>query len=280
MSLAESFRGWINAAATRSKPGLSLLLSPTVHYNDLPPFHPFDDLDAFIAATVSPDIQDTHIDSLIVDAEAGKVAARLIHSGPPRGDGSRGEWLKLAFVWFDEGKVTRVRSLNDIDLLSQIQQGTVTPPVPRSSPPSPSAPLLSRAKLEAEYRAYINAINTHTMYADFPRFVQDSVTHNTKTLTRTTYADFIETSFDEIKGLYFNLREVVCDSDTQQIAAWIEFTGTPTTEFRGIKPTGRSVRFTEFVMYTLREGKIETVWSLLDFDAYRKCLSGDVDAGV
>lgn len=275
MSLAESFSAWITAAATRSKPGLSLLLAPEVQYNDLPPFRPFDDLDAFIATTVSSEIQDTQIDALAVDPEAGKVAARMIHRGE-----AGTEWTKHAFVWFEGGKVVRVRSLNDVDALSQIREGTVPPPVPRSASPTPTAPLLSSAELESEYRAYIDSINNHTMYSHFPRFVQPTVTHNTNTLTLKTYADFIETSFEEIKGLHFNIKEIVGDSEKQQIAAWLEFTGTPQVAFRGIEPTGRSVRFTEFVMYSLKEGKIDTVWSLLDFDAYRRCLSGEIDPGV
>lgn len=279
MDIATSFRSWIAAAAARDKANLQLLLAPTVTYNNTT-LHPFEDLDAFVASTVSSEIEATEIDILVVDDSQSKVAARLIHTGKKNEQGVAPEWSKHVMVWFEAGKVVKVWSQADTTLLQEIRSGKQTSPVPRSPPTTTSSNTLSHTSLSTSYKAYIHAINTHTMHADFPSFVHPNVTHNTVPLSLTQYADFIETSFQEIQGLHFHLKEIVCDSSDQTIGTWIEFTGTPLTAFRGIEPTGRGVRFTELVIYKLREGKIELVWSLLDLDAYRKCLSGEIDPGT
>lgn len=290
MDVANAFRAWIDAAANRHKPGLSALLAPTVYYNDRA-MDPFANLDAFIEATVSSEIESTDVDMIVIDDSRRKLAARLIHRGSV-GEGRVGghtscvEWAKHVFVWFDEdGKVKRVQSLADTQLLDDIRQKGISsnkvPQTPERGTDHESTTSFSSAeKMAAAYRAYIDSINTHTMHGHFPSFVQPEVTHNTRPLSLSQYAGFIETSFEEIQGLVFHLREVVCDTERQQVAAWIEFTGTPLTDFRGVRPTGRSVRFTEQVLYRLRDGKIELVWSLLDLETYKKCLSGEIDAGV
>src|SRR5690349_9391439 len=120
MDIANSFREWIAAAAARDKAGLSRLLAPVVYYNDTA-FRPFDDMDAFVAATVSSEIEATEVDMLVIDDSRAKLAARLIHRrSVGKGSvmmGGHVEWTKHVFVWFDdEGKVVRVRSLADVEL--------------------------------------------------------------------------------------------------------------------------------------------------------------------
>lgn len=281
MSLSELFTTFVDAAASRDKAVLSNLLALTVTYNDLPPFRPHDDMDAFVASTVSPEIKGTLIDALIVDDETNKVAARLIHSAGQQLDGTPAEWSKHVLVWFQDSKVVRVHSLEDGDRFTQIKQGIPLTPVPRSDTPFPASSAdLSYADMQSNYKDYVAAVNSHTLPDIIPRFLSEKTTNNTVTTDVDEFIAIVEGFFGAVQGLYFELKELICSSSTRQIGAVIEFTGTPVSEFRGIQPTGRDVRFTEFVLYRLNNGKIRTVWQIMDFPTYRKCLSGEIDAGL
>lgn len=219
-------------------------------------------------------------DVIALDSGGDAVAARFIHCIRPRGstetpegEGQAYEFQEIVFAWFVDNRLTRWLSLRDEDGFR-----ARTPTVPRTPWPSytdrsPAAD--ASLDLAEHYRAYIASINDKTMEAEFGRFCQPEVEHNGRRLRIAEYIPLISDSQDAIEGLQFHIQELLADSQTQQVAAVLEFTGTPVREWGGAKPNGKSVRFRELVMYQLHEGKILRVWSVIELDAYREQLKVD-----
>lgn len=209
----------------------------------------------------------TTLDMCIIGNNNASLATRLIHSATLPTSPSAIEWEELSFCWFKDEKLVKVTSLTDVDAKQK-----QTASVPRT-PSLDRKPAPSGFSIENTYEDYIHAINTLTMKETFPRFCQPTVTHNTRSFSMDEYRIMIEDSFRQIKGLNFTITELVADDASQQVASRLEFTGKPVEEFVGIQPTGRDVNFWEHAFYQLDEGKIVRVWSILDLDSYRKCLS-------
>lgn len=278
MSLAEAFNTWVIAAAARDKAALESTLAGTVYFNELPPFKPHEDIDAFIAATVDVEIKDTYVDALVVDKPAKKITSRLVHFTEPRSDGSKGEWSKIVFVHFDDnGKVSRIHSLAENPILDQIREGVLTPPVGRSAKVATVAPLLSTEEIDTFYHGYIDILTNHTVAENFPKLVHEQFSHDVTPLSLQIFIDVVEEFSNEIQGLAFELKDLVRDEDTQQIGALVGLSGLPVKKFRGVDPTGKPADFDEYCIYTLKEGKIKSLWSVWDINTYKKCLSGEID---
>ncbi|KAI8211378.1 hypothetical protein K4K54_000058 [Colletotrichum sp. SAR 10_86] len=205
--------------------------------------------------------------TIIVDTSSNAVAARYINiAGSPD---SAPEFREIIFAWFVDSRMARWQSLRD-EAGSESQHSAV----PRT--PTPIGDVSSRhdeLDLKELYKAYITSINEKTMERDFESFCQPELEHNGRRLTITEYIPLISDSQDAIQNLHFHVEELFVDEDTQQIAARLEFTGTPVREWGGAKPNGNSVRFHENVMYQLHEGKIARVWSVIELNVYRQQLS-------
>lgn len=132
---------------------------------------------------------------------------------------------------------------------------------------------LSTRGLGDVYRAYIACINAQTMARDLPRFCHDEVVHNAKRHDLTSYRGLMEETFAAIPDIVFGIAAVVADEDAQRVAVRLAFSGTPTGPLAGVQPNGRSVHFSEYVTYSFRDGKIDRVWSIVDWASYRWQLS-------
>ena len=270
-NIAEAFRSSLNAVNRRDNEGISKFLSDKIIHNGETIYK--DDYIRHITKGVPESSVDHRIDldMLAVNNDASSLAARLIHQVTLT-DQQHVEWPENSFVWFDtQGRILRIQSLVDDDVL---RSGTAPVPVPRNVPDAKQAPLPPGSDLAAMYRDYIHAINTLTMREKFPSYCHPTVTHNARALGLDEYCGFIEDDMETIRGLTFTVKAIVADDEAQHVAARIEFTGTPAREFRGIQPNGKPVRFWEHVLYGLDGGKISWVWSVLDFEAYRRCLEG------
>ncbi|KAF4822453.1 hypothetical protein CGCSCA5_v002539 [Colletotrichum siamense] len=207
------------------------------------------------------------LDTIIVDTSSNAVAARYINiAGSP---GSAPEFQEIIFAWFVDNRLARWQSLRD-EAGSESQHSAV----PRT--PTPIGDVSSRhdeLDLKELYKAYITTINEKTMEHNCERFCQPELEHNGRRLTITEYIPLISDSQDAIQNLHFHIEELLVDEETQQIAARLEFTGTPVREWGGAKPNGNSVKFHENVMYQLHEGKIARVLSVIELNVYRQQLS-------
>ncbi|UQC86405.1 SnoaL-like polyketide cyclase [Colletotrichum lupini] len=197
--------------------------------------------------------------------------ARLINRTTLKDSNEVFEFQELVLASFirDDG-VKGWRSLRDVDAMSNRHNSTV----PASLPPPKASVVapMTAGKLKDFYKRYIDCINEKTMERDFDQFCQPELLHNGRKLSISEYIPLISESQDAIEGLEFCAYPIIAVEETQQIAARIEFTGTPVKEWGGAKPNGEGVFFEEFVIYQLEDGKISSVWSVVDLEAYRKCM--------
>ncbi|KAI1451913.1 SnoaL-domain-containing protein [Annulohypoxylon moriforme] len=223
------------------------------------------------------------VDALIVDQESQRLAATILVKAELASASDKSaqniSFTEQQFIWFEDGKVSTLFTLADGDeMRRQLSdpQYRYTPDLISHQPP-PSQPVavvkLSASELEAKYRTYIGCINKQTMETDLQEFCHSQTIHNTKTLTRDQYRLLIQEARTAVPDIVFGLHTVIVDEKTQRVAARLEFTGTPVGIMAGAKPNGRSVSFSEHVTYLFQEGKIARVWSIVDWESYRRQLS-------
>ena len=277
MGLADTFKTWATATAARDKATLATTLASTVQYGDRPPLKPHDDLDAFLSATVEPEVMETYVDELAIDEPAKKISGRVVHSTAPRSDGSKGEWSAIVFAHFDEdGKITRIHSLGEDSILDQIRQGVLTPPVGRATELAPLASFLTTDEIDAFYHGYIDVLQGRTVTENFHRFVHDELSHDVTPLSLPVFIHVINGFFEQVEGFSFEIKSLVCDEKSQKIGALVGLSGRPVQAFRGVEPTGRRFQADEYCVYSLQGGKIKTLWSVWDADTYKKNLAGEI----
>jgi predicted ester cyclase len=132
---------------------------------------------------------------------------------------------------------------------------------------------MNQQQISTLYRAYIDCINANTMGTELPLYCQSQVTHNDRLLSLEQYQRLIQESKDAIPDLHFHIDSLLVDEASQMLAVIIRLTGKPTQEINGLKPTGKSVHFSEHVFYQLEAGKIYRVRSLVDWDTVRMQLA-------
>ncbi|KAK2055610.1 SnoaL-like polyketide cyclase [Colletotrichum caudatum] len=222
------------------------------------------------------DTKEVKIDAMLVDADTPSIAARLINRVTPAAS-KPFEYQEIVFANFAGNLLSAWRTVRDEDGCRD--RATAVPTTPSSLPALPgrraSFPK-SSAELKSFYQSYIRSINERTMSREFHIFCQPVLRHNDRELTIAEYIPLVSDSQDAIEGLHFDIQDLLADEGTQQIAARLEFTGTPVKEWGGARPSGASVRFHEHVMYQLEQGKISRVWSTIELDLYRRQMANDV----
>ncbi|KAL2138746.1 hypothetical protein VTI28DRAFT_6305 [Corynascus sepedonium] len=209
------------------------------------------------------------------DEGDGSVIARLrvstlVTDGPclPSTARKRSEYARHMVVYFSDTKINRIYDISDADEKQALSQRVVPPPSLRPPPPRTSI------DLRQFYADYIACINSGKMAEGLHRFCSSSgVVWNGTRFTVEQYGDMIQSSLDAISGLFFDIHTLVVDESRQQIAARLEFTGTPVKPFAGGVPNGRSVAFAEHVFYWLDGGKISDVLTIVDWEDYRSQLA-------
>eukprot|EP01037_Dinobryon_pediforme_P040314 gene40314-49383_t len=120
---------------------------------------------------------------------------------------------------------------------------------------------MTKTDLAEIYRDYIACLNLRD-WPQLGRFVDDEAIHNDRRIGLSGYLAMLERDYDEIPDLYFNVQMVV--SDPPFIASRIRFDCSPWDTFLGLPINGRTVSFTENVIYEFRAAKIVQVWSVID----------------
>jgi steroid delta-isomerase-like uncharacterized protein len=115
--------------------------------------------------------------------------------------------------------------------------------------------------LSSLYRRYIACLNAQD-WNRLGTFVHDEATHNGRPLGLAGYRAMLEKDFDDIPDLFFDVQLLV--AEPPRVAARLWFHCAPKGEFMGLPVNGRTVSFTENVFYEFRDGKIASVWSVID----------------
>lgn len=123
-----------------------------------------------------------------------------------------------------------------------------------------------QSEAEIRYKAYIDCINNSTMTTELEKYCKSTVIHNDRSLSLDQYRELIQEAKDAIPDIHFHIDKLVADERKGVIAAILTFTGTPIKPLEGLESNGKSVRFSEHVFYQLSDGKIEQVWSLIDWN--------------
>jgi steroid delta-isomerase-like uncharacterized protein len=111
------------------------------------------------------------------------------------------------------------------------------------------------------YKQYIACLNART-WNELDQFVAADVVHNGRALGIDGYRAMLEENVRDIPDLHFNADLVVANES--HVASRLRFDCTPIREFLGVPVNGRRVVFHEHAFYTLREGKIAEVFSVID----------------
>lgn len=125
--------------------------------------------------------------------------------------------------------------------------------------------------LHAFYRSYIDCLNRRDWDA-LGDFVHAEVRYGDHAIGLSGYRRMLERDVAAIPDLVFAIRLLVAEPPS--IAARLAFDCTPTGTLFGLPVNGRRVQFAENVFYTLRDGRIAQVWSVIDKAAIAAAISG------
>ncbi|WP_434458192.1 ester cyclase [Stutzerimonas urumqiensis] len=120
---------------------------------------------------------------------------------------------------------------------------------------------MEKTDLAERYRGYIACLNAQ----DWPtlgRFVDDPVHYNGERIGLAGYRAMLEGDFAAIPDLHFEVQQLIVDPP--HVAARLWFDCTPGGLLFGLPVNGRRVSFSENVFYTFSDGRIRTVWSVID----------------
>jgi predicted ester cyclase len=120
---------------------------------------------------------------------------------------------------------------------------------------------MTRDEVRDRYRGYIDCLNRQD-WVHLGDYVGDEVHRNGASLGLAGYRKMLEGDFAAIPDLVFKIDFIV--SEPPHVAARLLFDCTPKGELFGLPINGRRVSFTENVFYRFANGKIETVWSVID----------------
>ncbi len=111
------------------------------------------------------------------------------------------------------------------------------------------------------YQRYIACLNARA-WDRLGEFVAVDAVHNRRRLGVDGYRAMLEENCRDIPDLFFHVELVVANEN--RVASRLRFDCTPTHEFLGVRVDGRRVVFHEHAFYTLRQGKIAEVHSVID----------------
>jgi predicted ester cyclase len=120
---------------------------------------------------------------------------------------------------------------------------------------------MTKEDLRDRYQGYIDCLNRQD-WAHLGDYVADEVQRNGEALGLAGYRTRLEGDFAAIPDLSFKIDFLV--SEPPHIGARLLFDCTPKGELFGLPVNGKRVSFTENVFYRFTNGKIQTVWSVID----------------
>jgi predicted ester cyclase len=120
---------------------------------------------------------------------------------------------------------------------------------------------MTRGDLSDIYRGYIACLNNQD-WPNLGMFVGEDVHYNGKRIGLSGYRAMLEGDFLAIPDLQFNIWLLI--SEPPRIASRLHFDCTPRGVLFGLPVNGRRVQFTENVFYEFLDGRIESVWSIID----------------
>lgn len=120
---------------------------------------------------------------------------------------------------------------------------------------------MTEIDLALRYRAYIDCLNRQD-WTRLGDYVGDDAEHNGRPFGLDGYRAMLIDDFATIPDLRFHIALMVCEPP--HVAARLAFDCSPCGTFLGLAVDGRRIVFTENVFYRWNNGKIVSVWSVID----------------
>ncbi len=111
------------------------------------------------------------------------------------------------------------------------------------------------------YRGYIACLNGQD-WQNLGSYVHQDVHYNGDFVGLSGYREMLEGDFRAIPDLHFDIRLLICEPP--RIASRLQFDCTPKGALFGMPVNGRRVQFAENVFYEFVDGRIRSVWSIID----------------
>lgn len=120
---------------------------------------------------------------------------------------------------------------------------------------------MTKADLSDAYRGYIACLNKQD-WPNLGKYVHEDVHYNGKRIGLSGYREMLEGDFRTVPDLFFDIQLLM--SEPPRVASRLRFDCTPKGLLFGFPVNGKKVQFTENVFYEFRDGRIATVWSVID----------------
>ena len=111
------------------------------------------------------------------------------------------------------------------------------------------------------YRVYIACLNGQD-WQNLGSYVHQDVHYNGDFVGLPGYREMLEGDFRAIPDLHFDIRLLICEPP--RIASRLQFDCTPKGALFGMPVNGKRVQFAENVFYEFVDGRIRSVWSIID----------------
>ncbi len=111
------------------------------------------------------------------------------------------------------------------------------------------------------YRGYIACLNGQD-WQNLGSYVHQDVHYNDDFVGLSGYREMLEGDFRAIPDLHFDIRLLICEPP--RIASRLQFDCTPKGALFGMPVNGKRVQFAENVFYEFVDGRIRSVWSIID----------------
>jgi predicted ester cyclase len=130
---------------------------------------------------------------------------------------------------------------------------------------------MPKADLRNFYERYIEALNAH-QFDRMEEFVHDSIVMHSESSSRAALVAQLNSIIDAVPDFHWETQELALNGDS--LAARLVNTGTPTKEWLGAAPTGRSIEIVEYAIYKVHDGRFLHMSAIHDAEALQKQLAG------
>jgi len=122
----------------------------------------------------------------------------------------------------------------------------------------------TRDDYESLYGAYLELCNAHD-FDGMTAFYTPTIKVNDGVLDPDSVVAQFAPLVEGFPDWTWEVRSLLVDGDLLCLHFWVG--GTHLGPFRGVEPTGRRVRISEFTLYRVEDGKFAEVWDVSDMES-------------
>jgi predicted ester cyclase len=130
---------------------------------------------------------------------------------------------------------------------------------------------MSDTNLRDFYQRYVDALNARE-FDRMEEFVHESIVMHSEPSSREALLAQLHSIVDAVPDFHWEIQELAINGDS--IAVRAINTGTPTKEWLGAAPTGKSIEIVEYAIYRVHDGKFLHMSAVHDAETLRKQLAG------